>query len=57
MKIQAGSTITEDDAKLVDTMGIKSVKIRSVLKCKTKHGVCVKCYGRNMANRKPRGGR
>ena len=49
VKIQAGSTITEDDAKLVDTMGIKSVKIRSVLKCKTKHGVCVKCYGRNMA--------
>lgn len=49
VKIKAGATITEDDAKLVDMMGIKSVNIRSVLKCKTKHGVCVKCYGRNMA--------
>jgi len=49
VKVKAGETITESHAKLIDMMGIKSVKIRSVLKCKTKHGVCVKCYGRNMA--------
>jgi DNA-directed RNA polymerase subunit beta' len=33
----------------IEAAGIQKVKIRSVLTCKTKHGVCRKCYGRNLA--------
>ncbi|HHX74262.1 MAG TPA: DNA-directed RNA polymerase subunit beta', partial [Firmicutes bacterium] len=41
--------IDEDKADLIVAKGIKSVSIRSVLTCRTRHGVCVKCYGRNLA--------
>ena len=34
-------------------MGIKKIKIRSVLGCKAKHGVCAKCYGASLANGNP----
>ena len=42
--------ITDDQAKAVVKAGIKSAYIRSTLTCKTKHGVCAKCYGKNLAN-------
>ena len=42
--------ITDDQAKAVAAAGIKSAYIRSTLTCKTKHGVCAKCYGKNLAN-------
>src|SRR5204863_2763740 len=35
--------------KLIDLSGIEKVKIRSVLTCESKHGVCINCYGRNLA--------
>lgn len=40
-----------DDAKAsrILAAGIKKVKIRSIITCKTSHGVCIKCYGRNLA--------
>ena len=41
--------ISDENAKLIDNLGIKEVKVRSVLTCKAKHGVCVHCYGRNLA--------
>ena len=41
--------ITEDIAKKICDAGIKEVKIRSVLGCQLKHGVCAKCYGKNLA--------
>ena len=41
--------IDEDKAELIVSRGIKEVPIRSVLTCRTRHGTCVKCYGRNMA--------
>ena len=41
--------INDDKAELIVSRGIKSVGIRSVLTCRTRHGVCVKCYGRNLA--------
>jgi DNA-directed RNA polymerase subunit beta' len=43
----------EDEAKIIVNSGAKSVKIRSVLGCCAKHGVCRKCYGSNLANRQP----
>ncbi len=42
--------ITEEKAAKVERLGIKKVKIRSVLTCESKHGICKKCYGRNLAN-------
>ncbi|MBC7104445.1 MAG: DNA-directed RNA polymerase subunit beta', partial [Firmicutes bacterium] len=41
--------IDEEAAALVKEAGIKKVAIRSVLTCRTRHGVCVRCYGRNLA--------
>ena len=41
--------MTEDDAKLLESHGIHSVRIRTVLGCKARSGVCAKCYGMNLA--------
>jgi DNA-directed RNA polymerase subunit beta' len=48
----AGDEIREDEARVIEEAGIETVRIRSVLTCETKYGVCAKCYGRNLANRK-----
>ncbi len=44
--------ITADIAKKIVKAGITSLMLRSVLNCRCKHGVCVKCYGSNLANGK-----
>ena len=41
--------IDDEKADEILSKGIKDVHIRSVLTCKTRHGVCVRCYGRNLA--------
>ena len=41
------------EADIIVNSGAKSVKIRSVLECRAKHGACRKCYGANLANRMP----
>jgi len=43
----------ERDAEIIEQSGVKRIKIRSVLTCRSKHGVCSKCYGVNLANNKP----
>ena len=43
--------ITENIADEIVAAGITSVKVRSVLECRTKHGVCAKCYGMGLATR------
>jgi DNA-directed RNA polymerase subunit beta' len=43
------SYISPKLAEKVEATGIKKIKIRSVFTCKSKHGVCAKCYGMNMA--------
>src|SRR5574344_979903 len=48
--VAGGEEITEEVAKKIDSSPIESVEIRSVLTCESKHGVCAKCYGRNLAN-------
>ena len=45
----AGEEITEAKAQAIEDSPIESVEIRSVLTCESKHGVCMKCYGRNLA--------
>ncbi|MDF9407533.1 DNA-directed RNA polymerase subunit beta' [Pelotomaculum isophthalicicum JI] len=47
--VRADEEITEEHADRIVRAGIKKVKIRSVLTCKTRYGVCIKCYGRNLA--------
>ena len=49
MLVEGGAQITEDTAKLVEDAGIETVEIRSVLTCESKRGVCVRCYGKNLA--------
>lgn len=45
--------IDEDTAEKIIAAGIKKVKLRSVLECRAKQGVCAACYGRNLATGKP----
>ncbi len=47
--VSAGEEITEPIAQAIEDSPIESVEIRSVLTCESKHGVCMKCYGRNLA--------
>ncbi len=46
--VKRNTYMNEDIAKKVSDAGIKKVKIRSVFTCKSKHGVCARCYGMNM---------
>ena len=50
--VEADTMIQEDDAEAIINAGIEKVNIRTVLNCKTHHGVCSKCYGRNLATGK-----
>ena len=45
--------IEESVADLIDQLNIDFVEIRSVLTCEARHGVCAKCYGRNLATSRP----
>jgi DNA-directed RNA polymerase subunit beta' len=47
--VQANEEITEDKVRIVEDAGIDRVKIRSVLACETRRGICVLCYGRDLA--------
>ncbi|MDN4076193.1 DNA-directed RNA polymerase subunit beta' [Fictibacillus terranigra] len=47
--VSKNEQITEDSAQLVVDAGIEEVTLRSVFTCDTRHGVCKKCYGRNLA--------
>src|SRR6266545_1824701 len=48
--VDINNEITEDLATAIQAAGIERVKIRSVLTCESKRGVCVMCYGRNLAS-------
>src|SRR5215212_9929183 len=48
--VEAGSQITEEVAQKIDEAVIENVEIRSVLTCEARRGVCVKCYGKNLAS-------
>ncbi|NCU17560.1 DNA-directed RNA polymerase subunit beta' [Pallidibacillus pasinlerensis] len=47
--VRQNELITEDIAKEIENAGIDSVWIRSAFTCNTRHGVCKKCYGYNLA--------
>ncbi len=49
--VEAGTEIAEDAAQRIEEAGIDAVRIRSVLTCETRSGVCASCYGRDLARR------
>ena len=50
--VEAGQEIAEDKADIIEQLGIEKVRIRSILTCEAERGVCVKCYGRNLATQR-----
>ena len=48
--ITTGTELDEVAVKIIEDAGLKKVRIRSVLTCKADHGVCAKCYGRDLAH-------
>ncbi len=50
--VASGEEITDRLAAEIEAAGIESVEIRSVLTCESKKGVCMKCYGRNLATQR-----
>src|SRR4029434_6996539 len=51
--VARNSEILESHVEAIEKAGIQSVRIRSVLTCATKFGVCAKCYGRDLARGTP----
>ena len=49
--VPANTMISKEQASRITKAGIKEVEIRSLMTCRCKHGVCAKCYGRNMAGK------
>ena len=43
----------DKDADLIVGRGVERIKVRSILNCRARHGVCKKCYGANLANGQP----
>ncbi|HAK47004.1 MAG TPA: DNA-directed RNA polymerase subunit beta', partial [Spirochaeta sp.] len=50
--VDVNQYINDDIAVAIEEAGVESVRIRTVLTCEAEHGVCRKCYGRNLANNK-----
>ena len=51
--VAAGELIDKYSARKVESAGVETVVIRSVLTCESRRGVCAKCYGKNLATGKP----
>ena len=49
--VSANSMISDEKALEIEKAGIASLQIRTTLTCKSKHGICAKCYGKNMAGK------
>ena len=47
--VGVGDFIDDNKAAIIAETGLTKVRIRSVFSCKTRHGICAKCYGRNLA--------
>ncbi|MFA5813436.1 MAG: DNA-directed RNA polymerase subunit beta' [Patescibacteria group bacterium] len=50
--VKAGEAVTQEAARQIESAGIEQVHVRSVLQCKLPKGVCVKCYGYDLAHNK-----
>ena len=50
--VKSGSVISESEAELIGDSGVENVRIRSILTCEAKRGVCAKCYGWDLSTHK-----
>ena len=50
--VHSGSVISEEEAELIGDSGIENIRIRSILTCEAKRGVCAKCYGWDLSTHK-----
>lgn len=50
--VEAGTLLNENLVDLIDNSGVDEVKVRTPITCKTRHGLCAKCYGRDLARGK-----
>jgi DNA-directed RNA polymerase beta' subunit len=53
MIVEANHIIDEDVVKAIDAANINTVHVRSALACQARYGICVKCYGWDLSNKKP----
>ncbi len=51
--VERNVMLDDEDVKKIVSAGIEEVKVRSILKCKSKYGVCAHCYGADLASGKP----
>ena len=51
--VSSDTLMTKDEADIIVNAGVERIEIRSILGCHSKHGVCKKCYGANLANGQP----
>ena len=51
--VSSNKIMDDHDADIIVDSGVEKIKIRSILDCRAKHGVCKKCYGSNLANGMP----
>ena len=49
--VRKNELITKEKAKLIESLGVRKVKVRSPITCNVEHGVCAKCYGVDLSNR------
>jgi DNA-directed RNA polymerase subunit beta' len=47
--LKSGTIIEENNVDLLEEYGIDSIKVRSAVTCETNHGICINCYGRDLA--------
>ena len=50
--VEAGTLLTEKLVDMIDQSGVDEVKVRTPITCKTRHGLCAHCYGRDLARGK-----
>jgi DNA-directed RNA polymerase subunit beta' len=46
--VKAGQMLEEDEIDVIEAVGVDEVKVRTVLNCATRYGLCAKCYGRDL---------
>ena len=49
--VKANEMISKEQASLIEELGFEKVQIRTLFTCRAKHGVCAKCYGRDLSNK------
>ncbi|MFH1518995.1 MAG: DNA-directed RNA polymerase subunit beta' [Candidatus Omnitrophota bacterium] len=50
--VKVNEAVTEEVAERIERLGLEKIRIRSVLTCESERGVCIKCYGKNLASKK-----